>query len=137
MLDHSVRIHLRCRRPGRRGHGLAYVPEWRKPALPQGAPHSAELVYVFDSWNYSSSGDPRVNDVDRKVAQQANSCWAAFADASPDMRFLSCADGFSWPAFTPAGDAAVVFGAAPAVVMSATLKNGPPPGAPRGSMAPN
>src|SRR5262249_10504247 len=32
---------------------FAYVPEWRKPAQPQGAPHSAEIVYVFDSWKFS------------------------------------------------------------------------------------
>jgi para-nitrobenzyl esterase len=116
---------------------FAYVPEWRKPAQPQGAPHSAEIVYVFDSWNYSSSGDARVNDTDRKVAQRINSCWVAFAKATANTKSLSCADGFSWSGFAPASDDAAVFGEKPSLTKSMTLKNGPPPGAPRGSMAPN
>jgi para-nitrobenzyl esterase len=116
---------------------FAYVPEWRKPAQPQGAPHSAEIVYVFDSWNYSSSGDPRVNDTDRKVAKRVNSCWVAFAKAPVNTKSLSCADGFSWPAFTSATDDAAVFADKPSLTKSASLKNGPPPGAPRGSMAPD
>ena len=116
---------------------FAYVPEWRKSAQPQGAPHSAEIVYVFDSWNYSSSGDPRVNDTDRQVAQRINSCWVAFAKAPANAKSLSCADGFSWPSFAPTSDDAAVFADKPSLTKSMTLKNGPPPGAPRGSMAPN
>jgi para-nitrobenzyl esterase len=116
---------------------FAYVPEWRQPAQPQGAPHSAEIVYVFDSWNYSSSGDPRVNDMDRKTAQRVNSCWVAFAKAPANVKSLNCADGFAWPAYSAQGDAAAVFGAKPALTKSMSLKNGPPPGAPRGSMAPD
>jgi para-nitrobenzyl esterase len=116
---------------------FAYVPEWRKPAQPQGAPHSAEIVYVFDSWNFSSSGDPRVNDTDRKVAQRINSCWVAFAKAPTNVKSLSCAEGFTWPTFAATTDQAAVFAEKPSVVESMTLKNGPPPGAPRGSMAPN
>lgn len=116
---------------------FAYVPEWRKPAQPQGAPHSAEIVYVFDSWNYSSSGDPRVNDTDRAVAKRVSSCWVAFAKAAPNVKALTCADGFKWPSYTAASDDAAVLAEKPSIVKSATLKNGPPPGAPRGSMAPN
>jgi para-nitrobenzyl esterase len=116
---------------------FAYVPEWRKPAQPQGAPHSAEIVYVFDSWKYSASRDPRVNDTDRKVARQVNSCWAAFAKAAPNAKALTCADGFSWPSVTPVTDDAVVFGETPSLTRSMSLKNGPAPGAPRGSMAPD
>jgi para-nitrobenzyl esterase len=116
---------------------FGYVPEWRKPAQPQGAPHSAEIVYAFDSWKYSSSGDPRVNDTDRKVAQRVNSCWVAFAKAPANVKSLSCAEGFTWPSFTTASDDAAVFAEKPSVTKSASLKNGPPPGAPRGSMAPN
>jgi para-nitrobenzyl esterase len=116
---------------------FAYVPEWRKPAQPQGAPHSAEIVYVFDSWNYSSSGDARVNDTDRKVAQRVNSCWVAFAKAATNTKSLSCADGFTWPSFTRTSDDAAVFAEKPSLTKSMSLKNGPPPGAPRGSMAPN
>jgi para-nitrobenzyl esterase len=116
---------------------FAYVPEWRKPAQPQGAPHSAEIVYVFDSWNYSSSGDPRVNDTDRKVAQRLNSCWVAFAKAPANVKSLSCADGFTWPSYSAAADDAAVFAEKPSLTKSMSLKNGPPPGAPRGSMAPD
>ena len=116
---------------------FAYVPEWRKPAQPQGAPHSAEIVYVFDSWGYSSSGDARVNDTDRKVAQRVNSCWVAFARAATHTKSLSCADGFTWPSFTRTSDDAAVFAEKPSLTKSTSLKNGPPPGAPRGSMAPN
>jgi para-nitrobenzyl esterase len=116
---------------------FAYVPEWRKPAQPQGAPHSAEIVYVFDSWNFSSSGDPRVNDVDRKVADRVNSCWVAFAKAPTNVKSLQCAEGFSWPSYTPQNDDSAVFADKPSVAKSMTLKNGPPPGSPRGSMAPD
>lgn len=116
---------------------FAYVPEWRKSDQPQGAPHSAEIVYVFDTWNYSSSKDPRVNDTDRKVAQRLNSCWVAFAKMSPRSNSLECADGFRWPAYSATGDEAAVLTLNPTIVKSMTLKNGPPPGAPRGSMAPD
>ncbi len=116
---------------------FAYVPEWRRPAQPQGAPHSAEIVYVFDSWKYSSSGDPRVNDTDRGVAQRINACWVAFAKAPANVKSLQCADGFTWPGYTAQNDDAAVFAEKPSVVKSVTLKNGPPPGAPRGSMAPD
>jgi para-nitrobenzyl esterase len=116
---------------------FAYVPEWRRTAQPQGAPHSAEIVYSFDSWNFSSSGDARVNATDRAVAQRVNSCWVAFYKAARDARSLSCADGFTWPAYVAATDSAARFSERPEVVRSATLPNGPPPGAPRGSMAPD
>ncbi len=116
---------------------FAYVPQWRKSEQPQGAPHSAEIVYVFDTWKYSSSRDPRVNDTDRKVAQRMNSCWVAFAKAPLDARSLNCADGFTWPSYTEANDQAAVFAEKPSLVKAQTLPNGPPPGAPRGSMAPD
>jgi len=116
---------------------FAYVPEWRKPAQPQGAPHSAEIVYVFDSWTYSSSGDPRVNVTDEAVARRVNSCWVAFAKADIKARSLKCAEGFAWPSYSNSGDEAAVFGEKPKLMKSATISNGPPPGAPRGSMAPN
>lgn len=116
---------------------FAYVPEWRKPDQPQGAPHSAEIVYVFDTWKYSSARDPRVNDTDRKVAQRVNSCWVAFAKAPVNAKSLNCAEGFSWPSYSEASDDAAVFAEKPSLTKSKSLKNGPPPGAPRGSMAPD
>jgi para-nitrobenzyl esterase len=116
---------------------FAYVPEWRKSAQPQGAPHSAEIVYVFDSWKHSSSGDPRVNATDEAVAKRVNSCWVAFAKADVKAKSLHCADGFHWNSYSDSGDDAAIFEAKPKLAKSKTLPNGPPPGAPRGSMAPN
>ena len=116
---------------------FAYVPEWRKAAQPNGAPHSAEIVYQFNSWNYSSAGDPKVNDTDRAVARRVNSCWVAFYKAPANVKQLSCADGFKWKAFKTKSDDVALFGETPKLVKSKTIPNGPPPGAPRGSMAPN
>jgi para-nitrobenzyl esterase len=116
---------------------FAYVPEWRKQAQPNGAPHSAELVYQFNSWDYSSQGDPKVNDADRAVARRVNSCWVAFYKAPANVKQLTCADGFKWPAYKASSDEAALFGETPKLVKSKTIPNGPPPGAPRGSMAPN
>ena len=116
---------------------FAYVPEWRKPAQPQGAPHSAELVYSFDSWDFSSSGDPRVSATDRAVSKRVNACWVAFFKMDPAAKSLTCADGFLWPSYNEASDNAAQFNETPVVVKSKSLPNGPPPGAPRGSMAPD
>jgi len=117
---------------------FAYVPEWRKQEQPQGAPHSAEIVYVFDSWKTTSLRiGGTVQPVDYDMAKRVNSCWVAFAKADVKAKSLNCGDGFTWPAFTEAGDDAARFDTQFSVVKSKTLKNGPPPGAPRGSMAPN
>jgi para-nitrobenzyl esterase len=117
---------------------FAYVPEWRKKEQPQGAPHSAEIVYVFDSWNTTSLRvGGTIQPIDREVAKRVSSCWAAFAKSDVKAKSLTCADGFNWPAFTEAGDDAARFEAKPSLVKSKSLPNGPPPGAPRGSMAPN
>jgi para-nitrobenzyl esterase len=116
---------------------FAYVPEWRKAEQPAGAPHSAEIVYVFDSWDTTSLRTVGVQPVDREVAQRVHSCWVAFAKAPVDAKSLSCADGFTWPAFDAAGDQAARFDATPKVVSAKDLPDGPAPGAPRGSMAPN
>ena len=117
---------------------FAYVPEWRKQAQPQGAPHSAEIVYVFDAWDQTSLRvEGGVLPEDRDMARRVNSCWVAFAKADVGAKSLRCGDGFTWPAFTEAGDDAARFGREFELVKSKTLPNGPPAGAPRGSMAPN
>jgi carboxylesterase type B len=102
------------------------VPEWRTKEQPQGAPHSAEIVYVFDSWDHTSlrvAGT--VQPADRDVAKRVNSCWVAFAKAPANAKSLSCGAGFSWPAFTDGGDDAARLGATFEVVKSKTLPNGP------------
>jgi para-nitrobenzyl esterase len=117
---------------------FAYVPEWRKQEQPQGAPHSAEIVYVFDSWHTTSLRvNGTVQAADKDMAKRVNSCWAAFAKAAADAKSLNCGDGFTWPAFTAENDEAARLAAKFEVVKSKTLPNGPPAGAPRGSMAPN
>src|SRR5258705_11959913 len=86
-----------------------YVPEWRKKAQPQGAPHSAEIVYVFDSWDTTSLPAAGVTQADRDVAKRVHSCWVAFAKADVKAKSLSCADGYQWPAYTAASDAVTEF----------------------------
>lgn len=116
-------------------YNFAYVPEWRKPAQPNGAPHSAEIVYVFDSWGFSSAGDPRVNADDKDVSRRLNLCWTAFFKSTNATRALSC-EGFSWPAYSAEADDAALFGRAFGLIKAGTIQP-PPMGAPRGSMAPN
>lgn len=116
---------------------FAYVPEWRKEEQHRGAPHSAELVYVFDSWDTTSLKADGVQAIDRTVADRVHSCWVAFAKAPVGTKTLQCADNFSWPMFTESGDDVAKFETTPSLVKSKTLPDGPPPGAPRGSMAPN
>jgi len=98
-----------------------YVPDWKLPEQPNGAPHSAEIVYVFDSWATSVSGGPQVSAKDRQVAAKVHSCWVAFAKSVPSARSLNCADGFNWPAYTPQNDAVAVFGEKPEVQKSSAL----------------
>jgi len=117
---------------------FAYVPEWRKQEQHQGAPHSAEIVYVFDSWDTTSLRvEGSIQPADRDMAKRVSSCWVAFAKADVNAKALNCGNGFTWPAFTEANDDAARFNSKFDVVKSKTLPNGPPPGAPRGSMAPN
>jgi para-nitrobenzyl esterase len=104
-----------------------YVPEWRKTAQANGAPHSAELPYSFASLTTAASSTSQVNEADRAVARRMNSCWVAFAKARPGTRDLACADGFTWPAYTPERDDAAVFGADPSLRKASTIPNGPPP----------
>jgi para-nitrobenzyl esterase len=106
---------------------FAYVPEWRQKEQSQGAPHSAEIVYVFDSWDYTSLRvEGAVQPIDRETAKRVNSCWVAFAKADVTAKSLNCGDGFTWPAFTETGDDAARLGAMFEVVKSKTLPNGPP-----------
>ena len=94
---------------------FGYVPNGARLAQPNGAPHSAEIVYVFDSWKYSSSGDPRVNSTDRAVAKRVHSCWVAYAKANVKAKSLTCADGFTWKAYSEEGDDAAQFGETPSL----------------------
>jgi para-nitrobenzyl esterase len=109
---------------------FAYVPDFRKAEWPNGAIHSAELLFAFDSpdtssWSVSAGGT--VNDQDRAVAKRVNSCWVAFYKMNPNEKSFTCADGFSWPAYTDVDDQAARFEQTPTLVKSKSLPNGPPP----------
>lgn len=112
---------------------FAYVPEFRKATWRNGAIHSAELMFSFDSidtssWGQSASG--KADTTDRAMAKKVNSCWVAFYKMDPKAKSLTCADGFAWPAYTDAADDAAQFGSAIKLVKSKTLPNGPPPATP-------
>jgi len=117
---------------------FAYVPEWQKSERPNGAPHSAEIAYAYNSWDYTAWKDSRVTEKDLEVAKQMNSCWVAFAKADVNVDSLTCADGFVWPRYDDKTDNAAVFAETPKLVKSKTLPDGPPRNTmQRGSMAPN
>jgi para-nitrobenzyl esterase len=108
---------------------FAYVPEFRRTEWANGAVHSAELLFAFDSPDTSSwaaSAGGKINDDDRAVAKLVNSCWVAFYKMEPDAKSFTCADGFTWPAYTDSDDKAVRFEDVPKLVESKTIPNGPP-----------
>jgi para-nitrobenzyl esterase len=120
---------------------FAYVPafrtEWRS-----GAVHSAELMFAFDSIDFSSwaaNATGRADARDRAVAKRVNSCWVAFFKMDPNAKSLSCAEGFVWPAYTEAGDEAAQFGETPKLVKSKSVPSGParPGGAAQAATTPN
>lgn len=108
---------------------FAYVPEYRRQEWTNGAIHSAELLFAFDSpdtSSWSSSAGGTINDDARAVAKRVNSCWVAFYKMDPQAKSFTCADGFTWPAYTEADDKAVRFEDVPKLVESMTIPNGPP-----------
>lgn len=111
-------------------YNFAYVPAFRKTEWAKGAIHSAELMFSFDaidtsSWGQSPSG--KADAADRAMAKTVNSCWVAFYKMAPTAKSFTCADNFSWPAYSEGDDSAAQFQAAgPKVVKSKTIPNGPP-----------
>jgi para-nitrobenzyl esterase len=108
---------------------FAYVPEFRSAEWANGAIHSAELLFSFDSPDTSSwaaSAGGKLDDDGRAVAKRVNSCWVAFYKMDPQAKSFTCADDFTWPAYTDADDDAVRFEDVPKLVKSKTLPNGPP-----------
>jgi para-nitrobenzyl esterase len=111
---------------------FAYVPAFRRTEWANGAVHSAELLFAFDSpdtSSWSSSAGGKIDDDDRAVAKRVNSCWVAFFKMDPSAKSFTCADGFTWPAYTDEEDKAVRFESEPKLVDSKSLPNGPPPAA--------
>ena len=109
---------------------FAYIPAFRKDEWKNGAIHSAELMFTFDSidtssWGQSAAG--KADDADRQFAKQVNSCWIAFYKMDPKAKSLTCTNGVVWPAYTDAADEAMQFKDKPQLVKSKTIANGPMP----------
>lgn len=106
-----------------------YVPDWRRAEQPNGAPHAAEIPYVFDTLTLDRRIGERATAQDRAVAAYIHSCWVAFAKLAASATSLSCADGFDWPARTDAnGHAVAIFQARPSLGKAPQLRS-PPNGA--------
>ncbi|MEX1034159.1 MAG: carboxylesterase family protein [Cellvibrionaceae bacterium] len=106
---------------------FAYVPSFRQKEWKNGAIHSAELMFTFDSmatsgWARSANGT--VNDEDRAVAKRVHSCWVAFYKMSPSADAFTCAEGVEWPSYSESGDATMLFTREAEIVKSNTLPAG-------------
>jgi para-nitrobenzyl esterase len=106
-----------------------YVPDWRRSEQPNGAPHAAEIPYVFDTAAKDRRGGERMTAEDFAVAAYIHSCWVAFAKAPASTKTLSCANGFDWPSRTESnGQAVAIFQERPSVGKAPALRS-PPNGA--------
>ena len=106
-----------------------YVPDWRRPEQPNGAPHAAEIPYVFDTLARDRTGGDRMTKKDFDVGAYIHSCWVAFAKASRSTTTLNCANGFTWPARTEAnGQTVAIFQDRPSLGKAPQLRS-PPNGA--------
>lgn len=106
-----------------------YVPDWRRPEQPNGAPHAAEIPYVFDTLAKDRTGGERMTPKDFAVGAYIHSCWVAFVKAAPATTTLSCANGFEWPARTDAnGQTVAIFQERPSLGKAPQLRS-PPNGA--------
>ena len=109
-----------------------YVPDWRRPDQPNGAPHAAEIPYVFDTLRADRRGGERMTPKDLAVGAYIHSCWVAFAKASPTTKTLRCANNFEWPARSDANEQAVaILQERPSLGKAPHLRS-PPNGAPPG-----
>ena len=105
-----------------------YVPEVRRADNPNGAPHAAEIPFVFDTLSLDRRISGKATAEDQQVADLVHACWVAFAKQSPDARTIAC-PGFSWPARTDAnGQTIAIFQATPSLGKAGDLRS-PPNGA--------
>lgn len=108
-----------------------YVPEVRRADNPNGAPHAAEIPFVFDTLNLDRRIAGKATAEDQKVADLVHACWVAFAKQSLDARTIAC-PGLSWPARTDAnGQTVAIFKSSPSLANAPDLRS-PPNGAPPG-----
>jgi para-nitrobenzyl esterase len=87
---------------------FSYVPERLWERIP-GAPHSAELGYVWNTLDRSPTTAGTPTDTDRAVARVMHSCWVAFAKYRGEGP-LDCGNGLVWPTYDPADDPLMEFG---------------------------
>ena len=105
-----------------------YVPGVRRADNPNGAPHAAEIPFVFDTLNLDRRIAGKATAEDQQVADLVHACWVAFAKQALDARTIAC-PGFSWPARTEAnGQTVAVFKSSPSVGKAPDLRS-PPNGA--------
>lgn len=105
-----------------------YVAEVRRADNPNGAPHAAEIPFVFDTLNLDRRIAGKATAKDQQVANLIHACWVAFAKQAPDVRSIACPE-FDWPARTEANSQAVaIFRSAPSLGHAPDLRS-PPNGA--------
>lgn len=108
-----------------------YVPQARRAENLNGAPHAAEIPFVFDTLAVDRRINGQVTAEDQKVADYIHACWVAFAQQPVSSRTVAC-PGFDWPARTEAnGQTVAVFQTAPSLGKAPNLRS-PPNGAPPG-----
>ncbi|MDB5417972.1 MAG: carboxylesterase type [Phenylobacterium sp.] len=73
------------------------------------ASHADEIQYVFEYWGRRTPMN-LVSEEDRQTAALMHACWVAFAKTGAPR-----CGGQAWPAYTPAGDQLMEFGAQPGV----------------------
>lgn len=87
---------------------FSYVGSRFRPAMTR-AGHAAEIQYVFEYWGRRTPMS-LVSDEDRTMAGLMHACWVAFAKAGAP----ACGSE-AWPAYHPAADQLMEFGADPGV----------------------
>lgn len=81
-----------------------YVPEGLRGQV-QGAPHAAELAYVFDTLDKDVRLRAPATSGDLAEAAFVHSCWVSFAKTGKPV----CTGGPAWPAYQPAADLLYLF----------------------------
>jgi para-nitrobenzyl esterase len=105
-----------------------YVPDVRRADNPNGAPHAAEIPFVFDTLDLDRRIAGKATAEDQKVADFVHACWVAFAWQKPDARMIACPE-FDWPARTEAnGQTVAIFRSKPSLGRAPDLRS-PPNGA--------
>jgi para-nitrobenzyl esterase len=84
---------------------FSYVATARRSAVP-GAGHGSEIPYIFKTWMRTVLAK-LLTDQDRAMSNTMSACWVAFAKTGRP----ACPGTPSWPAYSPAHDDLMEFGA--------------------------